>query len=158
MFTVDLQETIAMPFLTLLADFREEVRKRALEVKGQSALHLSAAVFYVAPSSLPDPGLLRVCDEVRDQKLGDLGVRMEDKEEGTVVKMVGRAAILREREREREVSCSWSCGQEACNVVVLPWFQAMEERLRAKAEQKRKLEEAKVRGRAGRREDGGTVY
>ena len=111
-----------MPFLTLLADFREEVRKRALEVKGQSVLHLSAAVFYIAPSSMPDPGLLRVCDEVRDQKLGDLGVRMEDKEEGTVVKMVGREAILREREREREVGCSWSCGQEACNVVCCHGF------------------------------------
>lgn len=51
-----------------------------------------------------DPTLLRVCDDVRDRRLGDLGVRMEDKEEGTVVKVVGREAILREREMERQVS------------------------------------------------------
>ena len=52
---------------------------------------------------------MRVCDEVRDQRLGDLGVRMEDKEEGTVVKIVGREVIQREREREREVrDQSWS--------------------------------------------------
>ena len=50
-----------------------------------------------------DGELLKVCDELRDQKLGDLGVRMEDKEEGTVVKVVGREAILRERELERQV-------------------------------------------------------
>jgi hypothetical protein len=48
-----------------------------------------------------------VCDELRDRKLGDLGVRMEDKEEGTVVKVVGRDAIQRERELERQVS---GCG------------------------------------------------
>jgi cysteinyl-tRNA synthetase len=98
----DDQESAVMPYLTVLANFREEVRKRALEAK--------------------DGGLLRVCDEVRDRELGDLGVRMEDKAEGTVVKVVGREAIQRERERERE---------------------AQEERVTAKAEQKRRMEEAR---------------
>ena len=51
--------------------------------------------------------MLRLCDELRDQRLGDVGVRMEDKEEGTVVKVVGREAIQREREQERQVS---GCG------------------------------------------------
>ena len=50
-----------------------------------------------------DPVLLKACDDVRDGRLGELGVRMEDKEEGTVVKMVGREAIERERELERKV-------------------------------------------------------
>jgi cysteinyl-tRNA synthetase len=98
-------EEVVMPYLSLLAGFREDVRKKALEVK--------------------DGDLLRVCDELRDRKLGDLGVRMEDKEEGTVVKVVGRDAIQRERELERQVQ---------------------QEKAKAKAEQKRRLEEAKVRG------------
>ena len=51
-----------------------------------------------------DDTLLRVCDDVRDHKLAELGVRMEDKEKGTVVKIVGREAIMREREMERQVS------------------------------------------------------
>ena len=55
-----------------------------------------------------DGGLLRLCDDLRDRRLGDLGVRMEDKEEGTVVKVVGREAIQREREQERQVS-GWVC-------------------------------------------------
>lgn len=47
---------------------------------------------------------------------------MEDKEERTIVKIVGREAIQRERQMEQ---------------------QAQEEKARVKAEQKRKLEEAK---------------
>lgn len=53
---------------------------------------------------MSDGTLLRVCDDVRDQRLAELGVRMEDKEDGTVVKIVGREAIMREREMERQVS------------------------------------------------------
>lgn len=51
-----------------------------------------------------DDTLLRVCDDVRDHKLAELGVRMEDREKGTVVKIVGQEAIMREREMERQVS------------------------------------------------------
>ena len=46
-----------------------------------------------------------MCDDVRDRRLGDLGIRMEDKEEGAVVKVVGRDAIDKEREVKRKV---WS--------------------------------------------------
>ena len=44
-----------------------------------------------------------LCDRLRDETLAELGVRMEDKEGTTVVKLVGREAAIREREREREV-------------------------------------------------------
>ena len=85
-----------------------------------------------------------MCDELRDQKLGDLGVRMEDKEEGTVVKIVGREAILRERELERQVS---GRGQWPVRLKVI--VQVQEAKVNAKAEQKRRLEEAKVREVSG---------
>ena len=55
------------------------------------------------------PALLGECDQLRDETLAELGVRMEDKEGTTVVKLVGREAAIREREREREVS---SCYRE----------------------------------------------
>lgn len=49
------------------------------------------------------PDLLAECDQLRDKTLPELGVRIEDKEGTTVVKLVGREAALREKEREREV-------------------------------------------------------
>ena len=53
--------------------------------------------------SCADTVLLSVCDDLRDGRLGDLGIRMEDKEEGAVVKVVGRDAIDKEREAKRKV-------------------------------------------------------
>ena len=50
-----------------------------------------------------DPVLLSACDNLRDQSLGELGIRMEDRQEGTVVKIVGKDAIKSERERKRKV-------------------------------------------------------
>ena len=50
-----------------------------------------------------DVELLNVCDAVRDVDLPELGVMMEDKEDHTVVKVVGREAALRERQAAKEV-------------------------------------------------------
>lgn len=40
---------------------------------------------------------------LRDETLVELGVRLEDREGSCVVKLVGKEAILEERERERTV-------------------------------------------------------
>lgn len=95
-----------LPYLSIIADFRTEVRMRALEVKGQSESHKFVGVVNVGVASILslDVGLLKACDVVRDERLGDLGVKLEDKEVETVVKVVGREAIQREREMERQVS------------------------------------------------------
>ena len=49
--------------------------------------------------------ILKLCDALRDEILPDLGVRLEDREDGAaVVKLVDKETILRERELAKQVS------------------------------------------------------
>uniref|UniRef100_A0A8C9UYH8 Cysteine--tRNA ligase, cytoplasmic n=1 Tax=Scleropages formosus TaxID=113540 RepID=A0A8C9UYH8_SCLFO len=80
---VDLESTV-MPYLKVLSDFREGVRKIAREQKVTEVLSL--------------------CDMVRDETLPELGVRLEDHEGlPTVVKLVDRETLLKEKEEKKKV-------------------------------------------------------
>ncbi|KAM9493250.1 cysteine--tRNA ligase, cytoplasmic isoform 2-T2 [Clarias gariepinus] len=80
---VDLESTV-MPYLKVLSDFREGVRKIAREQKVTEVLQL--------------------CDGVRDDILPELGVRLEDHEGlRTVVKLVDRETLLKEREEKKKM-------------------------------------------------------
>ncbi|XP_072320844.1 cysteine--tRNA ligase, cytoplasmic isoform X2 [Eucyclogobius newberryi] len=80
---VDLEATV-MPYLAVLSDFREGVRKIAREQKVTE--------------------LLRLCDVVRDDTLPELGVRLEDHEGlPTVVKLVDRETLLKERDEKKKL-------------------------------------------------------
>ncbi|KAG9352426.1 hypothetical protein JZ751_020840 [Albula glossodonta] len=80
---VDLESTV-LPYLKVLSDFREGVRKIAREQRVSEVLQL--------------------CDEVRDDTLPELGVRLEDHEGlPTVVKLVDRETLLKEKEEKRKV-------------------------------------------------------
>lgn len=74
------KETVVMPYLTALAEFREKVRNIAKEHK--------------------IVGILQECDRLRDEVLPELGVRLEDKTQQTVVKLVDRATIIREQQQK----------------------------------------------------------
>ncbi|KAJ8252593.1 hypothetical protein COCON_G00219050 [Conger conger] len=81
--SVDLESTV-MPYLNVLSDFRESVRKIAREQKVTEVLQL--------------------CDALRDDILPDLGVRLEDHEGlPTVVKLVDRETLLKEKEEKKEI-------------------------------------------------------
>ncbi|KAJ8249094.1 hypothetical protein GJAV_G00231110 [Gymnothorax javanicus] len=81
--SVDLESTV-MPYLKALSDFREGVRKVAREEKVTEVLQL--------------------CDALRDDILPDLGVRLEDHEGlPTVVKLVNRETLLKEREEKKKM-------------------------------------------------------
>ncbi|XP_071345828.1 cysteine--tRNA ligase, cytoplasmic isoform X1 [Trachinotus anak] len=81
--SVDLETTV-MPYLSVLSDFREQVRKIAREQKVME--------------------LLQLCDAVRDDTLPDLGVRLEDHEGlPTVVKLVDKETLLKEREEKKKM-------------------------------------------------------
>nr|XP_006134961.1 cysteine--tRNA ligase, cytoplasmic isoform X2 [Pelodiscus sinensis] len=77
-------ETTVMPYLQVLSDFREGVRQIAREKKVTEALQLS--------------------DALRDDILPELGVRFEDHEGlSTVVKLVDRETLLKEREEKKKI-------------------------------------------------------
>lgn len=81
--TVDLESTV-MPYLSVLSDFREGVRKIAREQKVTE--------------------LLQLCDVVRDDTLPELGVRLEDHEGlPTVLKLVDRETLLKERDDKKKL-------------------------------------------------------
>jgi cysteinyl-tRNA synthetase len=75
-------EELVMPHLTALADFRDKVRKEAINIKATN--------------------ILTECDNLRNNVLPELGVRLEDKEnEATVIKLVDKNELLREREEKK---------------------------------------------------------
>ncbi|XP_053304839.1 cysteine--tRNA ligase, cytoplasmic isoform X2 [Spea bombifrons] len=77
-------ESTVMPYLQVLSHFREGVRKIARENKVFEVLQLS--------------------DALRDDVLPDLGVRLEDHEGlPTVVKLVDRETLLKEKEEKKKV-------------------------------------------------------
>ncbi|XP_030620827.1 cysteine--tRNA ligase, cytoplasmic [Chanos chanos] len=79
----DLESTV-IPYLKVLSDFREGVRKVAREQKIME--------------------ILQMCDAVRDDILPELGVRLEDHEGlPTVVKLVDRDVLLKEREEKKRM-------------------------------------------------------
>ncbi|KAM4845890.1 cysteine--tRNA ligase, cytoplasmic isoform 2-T2 [Thomomys bottae] len=81
--SVNLESTV-MPYLQVLSEFREGVRKIAREKKVPEVLQLS--------------------DALRDDILPELGVRFEDHEGlPTVVKLVDRDTLLKEREEKKRV-------------------------------------------------------
>lgn len=53
-------EDIVMPYLTPLADFRNAIREQARSLKATE--------------------ILKLCDQLRDETLPNLGVRLEDRE------------------------------------------------------------------------------
>ncbi|XP_007535925.2 cysteine--tRNA ligase, cytoplasmic [Erinaceus europaeus] len=77
-------EATVMPYLQALSEFREGVRRIAREKRV--------------------PEVLQLCDTLRDDVLPELGVRLEDHEGlPTVVKLVDRDTLLKEREGKRRV-------------------------------------------------------
>lgn len=76
------KEELVMPFVNVMAEFREDVRKIAREAKVTE--------------------ILKLCDVVRDEKLVDIGVQLEDQEGGLapIVKLVDRETLLKERQQK----------------------------------------------------------
>ncbi|KJH52646.1 cysteine--tRNA ligase [Dictyocaulus viviparus] len=77
------KEATLMPYLNALACFRERVRKIA---KGSRIVDI-----------------LEECDRLRDDILPELGVRLEDKLDGTVVKLCDPLILIKEREQKLSI-------------------------------------------------------
>jgi len=77
------RESTVMPFLEVISNLREKVRVQAKQLKNNE--------------------LLSICDELRDNILPNLGVRLEDYDVGdgttrTRLKLVDKETLLKERE------------------------------------------------------------
>ncbi|KAI6171817.1 Cysteinyl-tRNA synthetase [Aphelenchoides besseyi] len=77
------RESVLMPHLTALAEFRQNVRSMAREQKNTN--------------------ILQECDRLRDDVLPSLGVRLEDSGAHTAVKLVDPEILLREQEQKRAI-------------------------------------------------------
>lgn len=78
----DDHEAVVMPYVQSVAEFRNLVREQAKALKAFD--------------------ILKLCDDLRDDVLPNLGVRLEDKDDGKyAVKLVDRDMLLREREAKQ---------------------------------------------------------
>jgi len=78
-------EDLVMPYLDVLASFRDKVRIQAKGIGGNAG------------------PILKECDILRDDTLPQLGVRLEDKEdEPTVIKLVNKEELMKEKEEKRK--------------------------------------------------------
>ncbi|KAI4457327.1 cysteinyl-trna synthetase [Holotrichia oblita] len=76
-------ETVVLPYVTILAKFRDTIRDHAKTLKAND--------------------ILKECDLLRDDILPFIGVRLEDREgEPSAVKLVDCNTLLREREAKRK--------------------------------------------------------
>ncbi|KAI8370507.1 tRNA synthetases class I (C) catalytic domain-containing protein [Radiomyces spectabilis] len=75
-------EEILMPYLSALSGFRDQVRG-------------------IARSKAPHTDFLKACDNLRDVTMVDLGVSLDDQEDGTaLVKLVDREELIKAREKK----------------------------------------------------------
>ncbi|VEN48505.1 unnamed protein product [Callosobruchus maculatus] len=76
-------ECIIMPYLTILAEFRGNIRNSARTLKATE--------------------ILNECDKLRDDVLPNVGVRLEDREGGpSAVKLVDKETLLKEKEAKKK--------------------------------------------------------
>ncbi|CAG9791900.1 unnamed protein product [Diatraea saccharalis] len=76
-------EATVMPYLEALSGFRAQVRDAARTVRANEVLAL--------------------CDALRDTVLPELGVRLEDKPDRTVVKLVSKEELMKEKEEKKRI-------------------------------------------------------
>ena len=74
-----------MPYVDTLSDFRTKIRDNARLINANE--------------------ILKLCDELRDDILPNLGVRLEDREnnEKSAVKLIDREILLKEREIKKKL-------------------------------------------------------
>lgn len=77
-------ESIVMPFLRILGDFRDDIRTEGRKLKAAT--------------------VLKLCDNLRDEILPNVGVRLEDREgKNCAVKLVDKKILLEERDAKKRL-------------------------------------------------------
>lgn len=119
----NLEDTV-MPYLEILANFREKVRNHAKALKADS--------------------ILEECDKLRDDILPNIGVRLEDSSEDVCkVKLVNREELLREKETKRKLELEKSLEKERKKVEAAAAAAAKEAQRRIPPSEMFKIEQDK---------------
>lgn len=86
-------EKVVMSYLTAMAEFRNQVREQAKALKAGD--------------------ILKLCDELRDDVLPNLGVRLEDRDCGEfAIKLVDKETLLKEREAKKVLEAEKAAEKE----------------------------------------------
>ena len=95
------KEEVVMPYLQALANFRENVRKEAIGKFLNWYIFLFSICFINTffVTGIKAGKILSECDLLRNEVLPELGVRLEDKENHTVIKLVDKNELKREMEQ-----------------------------------------------------------
>lgn len=72
-----------MPYLEVLSNFREKVRDQAKTLKAND--------------------ILKECDILRDEILPNIGVRLEDDNNTSTIKLVNREELMKEKETKKKL-------------------------------------------------------
>ncbi|KAK0413611.1 hypothetical protein QR680_006902 [Steinernema hermaphroditum] len=80
-----------MPYMTSYLTFCEDIEKSAGTSSDLKSLRI---------------GVLQICDNVRDEELPKLGVRLEDKDGETCIKLVDPKELLREKEQKKQAEAA----------------------------------------------------
>ncbi|KAJ9090716.1 hypothetical protein QFC20_007843 [Naganishia adeliensis] len=88
------REAVLMPYLRVLSSFRDEVRKLAL--KGANSKEI-----------------LELCDRLRDNELVDLGVALDDQEDGNAMVKLAPAEELRRARDEKKAAAEAKLARKA---------------------------------------------
>ncbi|DAZ95916.1 TPA: hypothetical protein N0F65_012627 [Lagenidium giganteum] len=84
------QESVLAPVLDIFAAFRDEIREAARAGAGGSAKDLATAI-------------LRLCDDVRDERLPHAGVRLEDRAgDSSIWKLANKEELLEEMQKKAD--------------------------------------------------------
>ncbi|CAO3616943.1 unnamed protein product [Cunninghamella echinulata] len=90
-------EDTLMPYLHTLSNFRDQIRRLARE-------------------QVPYNEFLKQCDNLRDVQLVDLGVSLDDQEDGTaIVKLVPKEELIEAREKKLALQRERAAKKEAAN-------------------------------------------
>ncbi|KTW32352.1 cysteine-tRNA ligase [Pneumocystis jirovecii RU7] len=89
--TINDHKEIVMPYIKTLSSFRDKIRNISIVSRSKSNIELSKDI-------------LQLCDKLRDSDLTDLGIQLEDRDQGdALIKFVSKEELQQEKKLKQEL-------------------------------------------------------
>ncbi|KAG5518713.1 hypothetical protein PMAC_002682 [Pneumocystis sp. 'macacae'] len=89
--TINNNKEIIMPYIKTLASFRDKIRNISIASRSKSNIELSKDI-------------LQLCDKLRDVDLIDIGIQLEDRDQGdSLIKFVNKEELQQEKKLKQEL-------------------------------------------------------